>query len=85
MKYCGDFINLALHKGDYMIPYKKNNINYVLTKEAVRKDQLIKIISRSSSRYGDKLLDFMDQYKLNRLKDANAKQLEEYIKNNDLR
>lgn len=63
------------------MPHKK----YRISKSTVKTDRLIKIISRSSSRYGDKLLDFMDQYKLNGLKDARAKQLEEYIKNNDLR
>ena len=63
------------------MPHKK----YRISKSTVQTDRLIKIISRSSSRYGDKLLDFMDQYKLNGLKDANAKQLEEYIKKNDLR
>lgn len=63
------------------MPHKK----YRISKSTVKTDRLIKIISRSSSRYGDKLLDFMDQYKLNGLKDANAKQLEEYIKKNDLR
>jgi len=64
-----------------MIPHKK----YKISKRTTQEDRLIKVISKSSSRYGDKLLDFMDQYKLNGLKDANAKQLEEYIKNNDLR
>jgi len=64
-----------------MIPHNK----YKVSKSADQKDRFIKVISKSSSRYGDKLLDFMEQYKLNGLKDANAKQLEEYIKNNDLR
>ena len=49
------------------------------------RDKLITIISRSSNRYGDKLLDFMEQYKLRGLKDAKTTQLKEYIKKNDLR
>lgn len=64
-----------------MIPHKK----YRISKRYAKTDKLINVISRSSSRYGDKLLDFMDQYKLNGLKDARAKQLEEYIKNNNSR
>lgn len=63
------------------MPHKK----YRISKRYAKTDKLIKIISKSSSRYGDKLLDFMNQYKLDALKDTSAKQLEEYIKKNDLR
>ena len=64
-----------------MILHKK----YRISKRTLKTDRLIKIISKSSSRYGDKLLDFMEQYKLNGLKDASKKQLEEYIEKNDLK
>lgn len=41
--------------------------------------QLIEIISSQGDRYGDKLLDFMETYKLICLKDATIEQLQEYI------
>lgn len=43
------------------------------------KDDLIKVILGKSSRYGDKLVEFMDLYKLKNLKDATVEQLQEYI------
>lgn len=43
------------------------------------KDDLIKVISSQSSRYGDKLVEFMDLYGLENLQDANMAQLKEYV------
>ncbi len=44
------------------------------------KDRLIETISRASDRYGDKLVDFMDQYHLINLQSATVEQLKTYIK-----
>ena len=41
--------------------------------------QLIEIISSQCDRYGDKLLEFMDMYKLTCLQEATTEQLGEYI------
>ena len=46
------------------------------------KDELIMFISERSSRYRDKLIDFMYQYKLTNLQQATVEQLKEYIQNN---
>jgi len=72
--------------GEHMVPpRKKFNTSPEISLESIQKDRLIKIISKSGNRYGDKLLDFMEQYKLSGLNKANTKQLEEYIKKNGLR
>lgn len=47
-------------------------------KEA-EKSKLIRYISERSDRYGDKLLEFMDIYRLNNLQSATVAQLTEYI------
>ena len=44
------------------------------------KDRLIETISRASDPYGDKLVDFMDQYHLINLQSATVEQLKAYIK-----
>ena len=46
------------------------------------KDELIQVISSRSSRYGDKLIDFMDRYSLYCLQDATVQQLREYVSDN---
>ena len=46
--------------------------------------ELIGIISRASSRYGDKLLDFMDRYHLHGLIEATEEQAREYIETEGL-
>ena len=56
-----------------------------LSKDTLDKNNLIKVISRSSDRYGDKLLDFMNEYKIDGLNQASKSQLEEYIENNKLK
>ena len=56
-----------------------------LSKETLDKSNLIKVISRSIDRYGDKLLDFMIEYKINGLNQASKCQLEEYIEKNKLK
>lgn len=44
------------------------------------KDQLIQMVSAfNETKYGDKLIDFMDTYGLISLKDATVEQLQEYI------
>ena len=43
------------------------------------KDELIKIIASNSDRYNDKLIEFLDRYKLRGLQDATVEQLSEYI------
>jgi len=63
-----------------MISHKK----YRISKSITQRDRMIKVISKSSSKYGDKLLDFMEQYKLSGLQDASIEQLKEYIKHNYL-
>lgn len=42
-------------------------------------DDLITVISSASDRYGDKLLDFMMQYNLLSLSEAQRWQLQEYV------
>lgn len=56
----------------------------MLNYDLCRKDQLIKIISAASNRYGDKLVDFMERYNLPNLMSATAAQLAEYIKEEQL-
>lgn len=43
------------------------------------KTELISVISRSSNKYGDKLVEFMEMYDLPNLELASAEQLQEYI------
>lgn len=47
-------------------------------------DTLIHIISQASSRYGDRLIDFLERYHLSGLIEATTEQLEEYIKVEEL-
>jgi|GEM_PF-4507933 len=47
--------------------------------EQQEKSRLIEIISRQSSRYGDKLIDFMDTYRLDNLQSATVEQLRVYV------
>lgn len=43
------------------------------------KDSLIRIIHNHSNSTGDKLIEFMNMYELDSLKDATVKQLREYV------
>ena len=43
------------------------------------KDNLIKIISQQSDRYGDKLIHFMDLNQINSLSEATVEQLRAYV------
>lgn len=43
------------------------------------KDDLIKAIKSRSDKHNDKLVDFLNVYKLDGLKDATVEQLQEYI------
>lgn len=45
----------------------------------MREVALIRFISAHSSRYGDKLLDFMERYGLSNLASATEEQLTEYV------
>lgn len=49
------------------------------------KDKLISVISNSSDHYGNKLIEFMNRYKLNNLAEATPKQLKEFIKQEGLK
>ena len=51
----------------------------------MRKEYLIRVISRNSDRYGDKLIDFMQTFGLSCLADATPEQLTEYIARNNLK
>jgi len=44
-----------------------------------KKSKLILLISEKSNKYGNLLIEFMDEYKLNCLKDSTEKQLSEFI------
>lgn len=55
----------------------------VFAKEKEEKDNLISLISGASDD-GDLLLDFMNLYGLDNLRDATVYQLKEYIRNNHL-
>ncbi len=52
----------------------------VLSSAEVKKCELIGIISGQSDRFGDKLLDFMDEYHLANLQQATLGQLESFVK-----
>lgn len=43
------------------------------------KDELIDVISKASDRYGNRLIEFLERYKLSGLIEANIEQLKEYI------
>lgn len=49
------------------------------TEEQREQSDLIREISHRSDRYGDKLLEFMDRYGLDNLRDAEIWQLKEYL------
>lgn len=46
--------------------------------------ELISVISHASDYYGDKLIEFMNNYELNNLAQATQEQLEDFIKTEDL-
>jgi len=50
----------------------------------MNKSRLISIISNASNKYGDKLVDFMDNYNLYNLQSATEEQLQEYIEEKGL-
>ena len=55
------------------------NQNKVVDPVRAQKNDMIDFISRHSSRYGDKLVDFMESYNLINLEEATVPQLQEYI------
>lgn len=48
-------------------------------KDTRTKDELIMYLSERSDRYGDKLVEFMDNYHLISLQEATVEQLREYV------
>ena len=46
------------------------------------KSKYIRLISKASNKYGNKLLDMMDCYKVNNLKELTEEQVNEYYERN---